>query len=333
MSDIKLCQRLIARADEMRQQDPMRAYEIARAARALASAVDRRTVDRGAWRALQIEAWAALSGVHRALGRSDHAEAALNVALAFLDREATRHDPSLPLRLAQRAAYLRAGQGRFTEALELIEETIGALADQDRPQLLSTALVDRAVILGDAGRKRLAVHALRDALAEHGRTMNRRTLLAAIHNTAVFLHESACTERETREALAWLQLAVRCHAQLPATAERIKLRALLGLSAIRLASIDDGVAELWSAYDAFKRLHFAHHQALTLLDLAQTALTHRRHQDLRRIAGEMFALLHAFDSDSEHRDPLLRFCHALQHDALTDSIVARTAQAMRATDR
>jgi tetratricopeptide (TPR) repeat protein len=270
--------------------------------------------------------------VQRALGHSDHAEATLNVALAFLDSAVTEHDPSLPPRLAQRAAYLRAGQGRFTEALELIDEAVHSFEAQGRQRLLATALIDRAVILGDTGRKRLAVRALRDALGQHGRTMSRRTFLAAIHNTAVFLHEVARSNDETREALAWLRLAIRCHARLPATAERIKLRALLGLSAIRVGSIDDGLTELWCAHDAFKQLRFTRHQALTLLDLAQAALTHHLRGDLRRIAGEMFALLHAFGHDSEHRTLLLRFCHALQHDALTESIVARPAQAIRAPD-
>ena len=329
-TDLHLCRRLVARADSMRQQDPERAVILADAARSLASALDRRCVARGPWRALQAEAWGATSSALRARGESDVAEGALNVALAMVGAEARAFDPTLPPRLAQRAAYLRADQERYTEALELITEATRTFAQLGRRRLLATAMVDRAVILGTAGRKRAAVRALRISLEHHGSAMDRRTRLAAVHNTAVFLHETARTPTERREALRWLRLAIRCHDHLPAKAERHKLRALLGLSSLDLGLVDQGFEALWTAFLAFRRIGALHQQASILLDLARAALLHERPNDLLRISGEMFSLRRGFTHDRPIERALRRLHRALQDGGLTPRLVANTAEAMRA---
>jgi len=332
MSDLDLSRRLVTRAERMRQDDPGRALDLAVAARTLASGVDRRRVARSVWRVLQIEAWTSLSSAQRALGHDEYAEASLGVALAFLDTKVAADAPNLPPRLAQRAAYLRAGQERFEESLALIDEAVEAFDRLGQTRRLATALVDRAVIFADSGRKQLAVHALCHALAHHADAMSHRTFLAAVHNTAVFAHETAQTTTERREALSWLRLAVHCHARMPANAERLKLRALLGLSAIGLGLTEEGLTELWTAHAAFKRLGFARQQALTLLDLARAALLTERPDELRRVAGEMFAVLHAFRRDRQCRTALLHFCRALQGGGLTLSLVTRTANTMRTAE-
>lgn len=328
MSDPRLCRQLVERADLMRQQDPRRAVSLADAARALASSVDRRRMHRGSWRALQAEAWGAMSGALRALGEGDAAESTLNVAIAFVEAEARAFDPTLPPRLAQRAAHLRAGQERYREALSLIDEAVHELSSLGRHRLLATALVDRAVILGAAGRKRLAVRALRKALEGYGASMSRRTRLAAVHNVAVFLHEAARTPKERREALHWLRLAMRLHEAVPASVERHKLRALCGLTALELGLLDEGFAALWSAYAAFSRLGIARQRASILLDIAQSALRFDRRDELRTVAGEMFGLRRAFSAERSCWTALGRLHRALQRGGLTPGLIARTAEAV-----
>lgn len=330
MTDSYLCRRLVARADSMRQQDPGRAVSLADAARSLASSLDRRRVERAPWRALQAETWGALSSALRALGKSDDAEGALNVALAFVGEDVSSFDPTLSARLAQRAAYLRSGQERYAEAIELITEATRTFAQLGRRRLLATALVDRAVILGNAGRKRAAVRGFRRALDEHGSAMNRRTRLAAVHNTAVFLHEAAGTSAERREALRWLRLAIRCHDRMPAEAERHKLRALLGLTALDLGLVDQGFEALWTAFAASKRIGARGQQASILLDLVHASLRHDRAEDLRRISGEMFSLRPSFAHDRETDKALGRLHRALQAGGVTANLVADAADAVRA---
>ncbi len=329
MTDSHLCRQLVARADSMRPQDPTRAMSLADAARSLASALDRRGLERGPWRALQAETWGAMSSALRALGKSRDAEGALNVALAFVGDEARAFDPTLSARLAQRGAYLRSGQERYTEALELITEATRTFARLGRRRLLATALVDRAVILGAAGRKRAAVRGFRSALDHHGSMMNRRTRLAAVHNTAVFLHESARTTVERREALRWLRLALRCHDRMPAKAERHKLRALLGLTALDLGLIDQGFEELWCAFVATTRIGAHGQQASILLDLAHAALRTDRPSELRRISGELFSLRRNFAHDRESLKALGRLHRALQDGGLTPTLVKDTADTVR----
>lgn len=329
MTDSYLCRSLVARADSMRQQDPGRAVSLADAARSLASSLDRRQLARGPWRALQAETWGAMSSALRALGKSDDAEGALNVALAFVGEDALTFDRTLAARLAQRAAYLRSGQERYAEAIELITEATRTFARLGRRHLLATALVDRAVILGNAGRKRAAIRGFRRALDAHGGAMNRRTRLAAIHNTAVFLHEVARTTEERREALRWLRLAIRCHDRMPAEAERHKLRALLGLTALDLGLVDAGFDALWTAYSASKRMGARGQQASILLDLVHAALHHERSDALRRVSGELFSLRQSFAHDRESEKALGRLHRALEDGGLTPTLVTATAETVR----
>lgn len=330
--DVELCRKLIARADEMRHQDPARALELARAGRNLAAGLDRARLGDAGWHGLQAEAWGVLASVLRAVSKLDEAEGALNVAIAFAGGVAatSRDDPTLAPRLAQRAAYLRASQQRYDEALELIEEAVTAFRELRAPAQLATCLVDRSVILADAGWKPQALIVLQRTLRRYRARMAPRTFLAAVHNIAVFLHDLARSRPAMQEAIAWLRFAIRCHERYPETLGLLKLYALHGLTAIRLGEIGPGVASLWAAHGGFKRLGARRQQAINLLDLAAVALQHERRRDLRRVGGEMFPVLRAFDHDPEARQALVRFCRALVDGTLTTRLIRRVATALRA---
>ncbi len=288
--------------------------------RQLAAGLDRSEAGESSWLELQAEVWIVLAGIYRSLDDLGQTEAALNVALAFLDQ---RQQPAscspIHARLACRAAYLRCDQGRTAEALALIDEAIGIY--RRLGLLVSAARVDRAVILTRAGRPTAAIDALCSALDTPGIGSQPLIFLAAIHNMSWLLQQLASTTAETREALGWLRLAVRLHTLVPEKLNLFKLHGLLGITAFKLGAVDEATEHLWLAHGGFRRLGATREQAGALLEIAAIELSRGAAQAVKRLAGHLFSILRHPALPRDCAAGLLLFARAAQAERATPELV------------
>ncbi len=330
MSALDLCRRLIREADDLQHRHPERAVREAERARDLAAGFERDVFGAPQWFALQADAWAVLGSAYRSAGELRQAEGALNVALAFLDaRELRDHlDPLAHPRLAQRASSLRCAQERFNEALHLNEEAISAYEALEEPHRAANALVDRAVILEWSGRSRAAVLYLAGALDLLEPEESPRNHLAAIQNMAFSLHKIAETREENLEALEWLRLAHRNQARVPEEIILLYLRMLEASTAIRLGHVAEGIEQLWTAHEEFKRLGSVHDQAIVLLQLAGVFLTQGKTDNVKRISGQLFPIFRRLEVDRETNAALMLFFKAAQAETATLDLVEQVTRRM-----
>lgn len=333
MSGLQQCRRLLERAEELRFEDPREALRVAERARDRVAALDREEVGVSNWFALQADAWAVFGSALRSVSDLGDSEGALNVALAFLNAPEIR-DQANPLafgHLAQRAAYLRCDQGRFEEALSLIDEAILIYKSSGADQAAAGALADRGLILGRAGRKEEAIAQLGEALDRLDPDRNPRNFLAAVHNTALYLHELADDSPQVDDlALKWLKLAYRCHRKLPPESlSLLKLRTLQGLTSVRLGRIEEGIRELWNAQDGFQRLGAAYEQSLTLLHLASTYQVQGDTDEVKRVAAQLFPVFHSLKVDREASAALVLFYNAAQARTATLELIDQVSLTLR----
>lgn len=333
MNVIRLCRRLLEAADDLRFENPREAVRVAEWARDSAAALDRRTVGKTEWLALQAEAWAVCGSALRSISELGEAEGAINVALAFLEAPELEAERRLDARarLAQRAAYLRRDQRRFAEALLLIDEAIEVFREQGDTEAAAGAWADRGLILGRSGRQREAIAHLGEALDQLDPDRNPRNFLAAIYNTALYLYELADSSPEI-DALAarWLKLACRGHRLLPPDGlGALKLETLRALTALRLGQVDRGLEGLWRTQKGFERLGAAWEQARTLLHLAHAYLAQGGTKEVKRVASRLFPVFRSMKNDREASAALMLFYNAALAETATLEMVDHAAAALR----
>ena len=323
-------QRLLSRADDLRYQSPRHALRLAEKVRDEVAGLDPEILGSTGWHILQAEAWGVLGSAFLGVGDLRSSEEALNVALAFL--EVTEDPPASPLkhaRLARRAAILRCGQRRFSEALELVGEALEIYRVRERSQELACSLADRGIILGFSGRMEEAISHLAQALDQIDPRRNPRYYLGTVHNMALYLHEVAETPAANELALDWLRLAIRCHRAFPENVNLLKLQSLQGLISLRLGRFEDGIKALSGAQEGFKRLGAFFEQAIVLLHVADAYLGQDRPRDVKRVAGELFPLFRRLDTDREVSAALMLFDRAAQAETVTHELIDKAADTLR----
>ncbi|MEM6794103.1 MAG: hypothetical protein AAF725_08970 [Acidobacteriota bacterium] len=334
MDEVALARRLIQAADEARDQHPARALQRALCARDFAASLDvgeSEALDHETWSDLQSDAWAALGSAHRSTADLQAAESCLQVALTFLEARAEA-DPRRRARLAQRAAYVRSDQGRFDEALDLLADARTLYVDLGEAQKAACARVDRALVLKRSGRPQAAIEELSASLETLDREAEPRSYLAAVHNMAHALLETAADEAEENEALRWLELAFEEHGRRPAALNVLRLRAVAALTASRLGRPSHGLAELRRLADEFARLGAAEDQALALLHTAELTLSAEdvepaeRASEVLRLSGRLFPLMARLPLDEDAHEALLGLMAGARRRELTVDAVRRAAR-------
>ncbi len=316
MTALDSCLRLLTQADELRRTLPKRALDLALEARDVAALIDRKSIGQIRWRSLQADAWSILGSAYRSVGDLRRAENAFNVAFAFL-AEKPLFDPLALSRLSQRAAYLRSDQGRFAEALELIESALADYRQMGERGKLACALVDKGVILRAAGKVREALDWVRQALEILDPAAEPRIFLAASHNMALYLQELAKTPGELQEAIAWLEVAIGQHQQGSESIDFFKTRAVVALTSIRLGRRQEGRLELLRCFEGFTRLDSPPNQAVMLLHLLALAAIAGDQEEIQHLAGLFFPLMHRLDPEDAVGRTLLRLIKLVQRQAAT----------------
>lgn len=312
---------LLREAEQLRETSPQRSLRMVVEIRQAAASLDRFEVGEQDWLALQAEVWTVLAGAYRSLADLEQAEAALNVALAFLDSAWPRSSSSpAHARLACRAAYLRCDQGRMEEALTLIDDALEVYHRLAAPAWVS-ALVDRGVLLTRAGRPEEAIAAFEKALDSPSIGQQPRVFSAAIHNLSLLLQQTARTRAETREALRWLQLAVHLHQDGSSKLDLHKLQGVLGLTAFKLGAVEQSIEYLWLAHEGFRQLGAIREQAGALLEIAAVETSRGATRIVKQLAGRLFSILRHPALRRDGAAALLVFARAAQNERASPELI------------
>ena len=333
MKEVLYYRQLLQETDDLRFENPREAVRRAEAVRERVAALDQETIGEADWLTLQAEAWGVTASALRTVSELGEAENAINVALAFLEAESWlgAADPAEYARLAQRASYLRRDQGRFDEALGLIDEAITIYRREDRPESWAGALADRGLILGRTGRQQEAVRYFGEALDRLDPDTSPRNFLSAIYNTACYLHEVDEDSPEVDELLVkWLVRACFCRHLLPTESfSLLKLDTLRALACFRLGRAESVLNELWRTQEGFERLGAVYEQSLTLLHLAKAYLSSGRVSEVKRVAAQLFPVFRGLRTDREASAALMLFYNAAQTETATVDLVAQVSATLR----
>jgi tetratricopeptide (TPR) repeat protein len=317
----RLGEGLVAASHRAVSDRPRAALELARLALALAPAL----ADLGgeAVATARLRAYTHLANAWRMLGDFRQAERAFRAAEAAW--EGSLRDPlDSGRRLEFEAPMLRA-QGRFDEALALIDEAIALYGKLREPHWKGRASIIKGVILRYRGALAAAADCLRDSLFLLDGDREPRLLAMAQMNLIGCLHEAG----RPAEAAALLPAARRFHEQVALPADRLRLTWIAGRVASSLGRFREAERDLLAVREDFLAGGLALDAALVCLDLAALYAQQGRTAEMKRLAAEMVPIFSAQEVPQAAAAALILFGQAAQRERVTQALVDELAAALQ----
>lgn len=320
--------------DSVLYDDPRRGLELAEIAPVLALRIPKKEVK--AWqyardaekqrhRELVVRSFAVLGGAYRAVARFDESEAAYRSAIRYARSGSI--GPLVRADLNKRLAKLLSAQGRFDEALKLVDFAIETYRDCDRLRY-ADALNTKGYVLFEATRPAEAVPYFGRALAlAKGRQgvakLADRTVFCATHNLAAAVlegcsaqdlsevlalvieakkYQGKCRNSVAQQKLAWVEARIHAKFGCGRAAER------------RLMSAQKKLIELGAAFEA----------ALVGLELAVLYLQWAEWHKVESVARETYKEFQALSSHTEAVAALQLWVDGARARSLTREILRET---------
>jgi transcriptional regulator with XRE-family HTH domain len=268
---------------------------------------------------LQGYAWAFLGNARRVRSDLPGAEEAFRRSgKLWKAGEGVSAAPLNEVRLLDLEASLRRAQGRFTEALELLDRALAT----DRGELTKRLMLKRSTILLARGDFEEAVAALRQTAPLVDAGDEPQLLLVLRFNLAVnlwFLGRYA----EVKGTLPELRkLAAGVGNEL----DLVRLRWLEGRIAAGLGRRDEALSALSRVREEFVSREIAYDAALVSLELANLHLEEGRTIEVRNLARQMMWIFQAQGVPREALAALKLFCEAAEREAVTLDLARRLAE-------
>jgi len=222
-------------------------------------------------------------------------------------------------------ASLRNTQGRFGEAVRLLDRVLRLYREvRDRHQEGRT-LILKGMVLGDGGRYPEAIQLLRRGLSRIDPAAEPRLVLAARHNLIWFLNDLG----RHRQALATLEQSRPLYLELGSRMHLVRLRWLEGRIALGLGRLDEAERALSLAREAFREQGIAFDAALVSLDLAMVHARRGNASEVKRIAAEIVPVFQACQVPPEAIAAVLLFREAAEAEKVTAGFLERMAGYLR----
>jgi tetratricopeptide (TPR) repeat protein len=294
---LKVCQLLEARCAELWGSDPAAAVELARLAVEIAGRLDASHYGAALVEDAQAQAWACLGNSLRVASDLRQAEEALQTAEEHLERsggEAYTEAHILSLK-----ASLRNSQGRFRDAVSLLDQALAIYREAKDRHLEGKTLIKKGMTVSYDSRFRLAVRLVRRGLSLIDPAEDPRLLVSARHNLIWSLNESGGHE----QALDTLRKTLQLYRDLGEPSHRARLRWLEGRITRDLGRLDEAEEALQEALSFFLERQIGFDAAMVMLDLATIYEQRGEPAELKRLAAEMVPIFTSRDIHPEARRP------------------------------
>lgn len=286
---------LADRSHQILPQDAREAEDLVRLAMDVAEHLDASRYGLPAIEAAKARAWTHLGNTFRVLSDFRQAEQALQTAELHLSRSWL--DPLDEGLLLETKAVLRRGQGRFDEALGLIETVIAIYREVNEPHLHGRALLIKGLTLQYQGHPGLAGECFRTSLFLLDGAREPRLIMASQCNLLFCLQESG----RAAEAAALLPEAREVVDRAGKRSDLLRLRWVGGRIAVDLNRWEEAERTFLEIRDGFLESSLVFDAALTSLDLAALYIRQGRSAEVKSLAAEM---LPVFKSREVHREAL-----------------------------
>lgn len=284
---------LLKRSREQSFQDAVLAEEMALLALEIPDRLE--SMDNERLEDLRARAFACVGNARRVQADLRGAEEAFSVAFSHLSRGT--HEPMERAVLFDLKASLRRAQGRFPEALKLLQRSIFVFRQLGERHLAGRSLVSTAIVLRYAGEPQRAIQMLYKALELIDPAREPRLLLFAWNNLIDDLAENG----QFMEAQGLLARAGPLYRQFPQPWIQNRRKWVEGRIARGLGQRGQAETLFLSARDGFLLEDAAYDTALVSLDLAAIYAEQGRMAELKRVAQEMVPI---FSSRQIHREAL-----------------------------
>jgi tetratricopeptide (TPR) repeat protein len=324
---VKLCQRLEAESREAWASDPAQAVELAELALGIAERLDVQAYGESLTEDTRASAWAYLGNALRVASDLGGAEAAL--ARAELHYRRFENDPLTEAEILGFQASLRNSQGRFDEAVHLLNRALRLYRGVGDRHQEGRTLILKAMVLGDGGSCAEAIRLLRRGLSRIDPAAEPRLVLAARHNLIWFLNDLG----RHREALAALERSRPLYLEIGSRMHLVRLRWLEGRIALGLGRLEEAERALSLTREAFREQGIEFDAALASLDLAMVYARRGDASEVKRIAAEIVPVFQACQVHPEAIAAACLFREAAEAERVTSGFLDRMAGYLRRARR
>lgn len=322
-----ICELLRERSREAWFTDPAKAVEFAELAVLLADRLDEEHYGAGMVAEERARAWAYLGNALRITSDLRRAEEALQTSEEVYGRSGD--DAFTEAEIRSFKASLRNAQGRFEEAVDLLDPLIEVCHDSRDSQGEGRALIKKAMSLSYAGRQAEALRAIRRGMKKIDPEKEPALTVAAHHNLIGYLNELGRHE----EALAELEAARKLFEELGQGTQLIRLRWLEGRIFLGLGSLEAAEHALLDARQGFVARRRGLGVAFVALDLAILYLRQGKHQEIKQLVAEMVPIFESRDVRQEALAAFLLFRRAAETEKLTLGLIRELAGSLERLGR
>jgi tetratricopeptide (TPR) repeat protein len=324
-----LCELLLSRPIET-LSEPQEGHDLAEVAVTLAESLGPEVYGAALHADMKARAWAYLGNARRLLSDLRGAELAFQAAESHL-AEGTGERLERA-RLLDLHASLRNNQGRYDEAMALLNRAAAIYQRAQQRHLLGRVLLNKGHVYISKGDMEPAIALLRQGLTLIEPEREPKLVATAYHNLAYVLNEIG----QPREALALVTRARLLYLELGQSLYLIRLQYTEGKIALNLGRLDQAEGMLREVRKSFIEKGMAHDAALASMDLAQVYARQGRHAEIRILSTELVPIFESRDLHREAMAALILFQQAAEAETVTlglaQEIAARLHKLRRQAD-
>jgi tetratricopeptide (TPR) repeat protein len=290
---------------------PREGHDLGEVAVTLAQSLDAGVYGAPLLEDIQARAWCYLANARRLLADLRGAELAFQAAESHL-----AHGTGERLeraRLLDLKASLRTNQGRYGEAIGLLNRAAAIYQRAQQRHLLGRVLLNKGHVCIWSGDHETATALLRQGLALVEPERDPKLVAIAYHNLAYVLNEMG----QPREALALVTRARLLYLELGDRYHLTRLQFTEGKIALNLGRLDQAEGMLREVRRSFVETGMVHDAALASLDLAQVYAQQGRHAEIRVLSEELLPICQSRDLRREALAALILFRQAAEAGAVT----------------
>lgn len=324
---LKLCDLLLAKLREVWYDDPCMAVEIAELAVTVTDRLDAGYYGANLVEDAQALAWAHLGNAYRIASDLRRADEALTSAEAHHRRGI--EDPLTEAEILSFRASLRTSQGRYGEAVQLLDQALDIYKAARDPHREGRALIKKGTALGHSGKLSQGIRLIQKGLERIDLDEEPDLLVAGRHNLIVYLNEIG----RRAEAIETLEQARRFYVAFGNRMHLVRLRWLEGRIAGDSGRYQEAETALREARQAFVDRDIGFDAALVSLDLATVYLRQGKSAEVKQLAAEMLPVFESRDVHQEALTALLVFRRAAETEEVTMSLLERLTTYLRRARR